>query len=193
MDPRKAALRKQIRHWSASISPEQRRSSSEAVIKRLAGLDSWNRARWVVLYVPLPDELDLMPLLYRALADKKRVCFPAFDATHGQYGFREIQVPERDWGTGTFGIPEPKPELPFVSPGTLDFWVIPGLAFDRAGRRLGRGKGYYDRLLVQLRGISCGVGFDEQLVPEVPVEGHDAKLNMVLTPTHWIECGAASH
>lgn len=193
MDSRKTALRKQIRHWSASITPEQRRGGSDAVVKRLAELEAWNRARWVLLYVPLPDELDLMPLLYLGLAEQKRICFPAFDRASGQYGCREIRFPDLDWGSGSFGIPEPKPELPFIAPATLDFLVIPGLAFDRAGCRLGRGKGYYDRLLAGLRGVSCGVGFDEQLVPEVPVEAHDVKLNTVLTPTHWVECSEASH
>jgi 5-formyltetrahydrofolate cyclo-ligase len=69
----------------------------------------------------------------------------------------------------------------------LDFILVPGVAFDLSGRRLGRGKGYYDRLLKQTRGTTCGVAFDEQIVGEIPVEPHDLNVNCILTPTRWIE------
>ena len=69
----------------------------------------------------------------------------------------------------------------------LDFVLVPGIAFDLQGRRLGRGKGYYDRLLAEVRGKTCGVAFDEQIVDEIPVEPHDIHVNCILTPTRWIE------
>jgi 5-formyltetrahydrofolate cyclo-ligase len=65
--------------------------------------------------------------------------------------------------------------------------LVPGVAFDLHGRRLGRGKGFYDRLLADVRGKTCGVAFDEQIVREVPVEPHDSDVNCILTPTRWIE------
>ena len=69
----------------------------------------------------------------------------------------------------------------------LDLVLVPGVAFDLHGRRLGRGRGYYDRLLSQVGGRTCGVAFDEQVVSEVPVEAHDVLLNCILTPTRWFE------
>jgi 5-formyltetrahydrofolate cyclo-ligase len=69
----------------------------------------------------------------------------------------------------------------------LDLVLVPGLAFDRHGRRLGRGRGYYDRLLAEVPGTSCGVAFDEQLVASDPVGPLDVPLNCILTPSHWIE------
>jgi 5-formyltetrahydrofolate cyclo-ligase len=69
----------------------------------------------------------------------------------------------------------------------VDLILVPGLAFDLRGRRLGRGKGYYDQLLRGLRGITCGVAFDQQIVAEIPVEPHDVRVNCVLTPTRWIQ------
>jgi 5-formyltetrahydrofolate cyclo-ligase len=61
------------------------------------------------------------------------------------------------------------------------------VAFDLHGRRLGRGKGFYDRLLARTRGTKCGVAFDEQIVAKITVEPHDAQVNCLLTPTRWIE------
>jgi 5-formyltetrahydrofolate cyclo-ligase len=67
----------------------------------------------------------------------------------------------------------------------LDFALVPGLGFTTDGRRLGRGKGYYDRVLAQVRGFKCGVAFDQQIVDEIPAEPHDAQLDCILTPTRW--------
>ncbi|MBP9903534.1 MAG: 5-formyltetrahydrofolate cyclo-ligase, partial [Verrucomicrobia bacterium] len=69
----------------------------------------------------------------------------------------------------------------------LDLVLVPGVAFDPRGGRLGRGQGYYDRLLAGVRGTKCGVAFDEQIVDAVPVGPLDIRLNCILTPTRWIE------
>jgi len=67
----------------------------------------------------------------------------------------------------------------------LDLALVPGVAFDLNGHRLGRGKGYYDRLLAMLTGPACGVAFDQQIVSQVPNEPHDVRLSCILTPTRW--------
>jgi 5-formyltetrahydrofolate cyclo-ligase len=64
------------------------------------------------------------------------------------------------------------------------------MAFDLLGRRLGRGKGYYDQLLGVWHGTNCGVAFDEQIVDEIPLESHDVRMNCILTPTVWVEVNA---
>ena len=69
---------------------------------------------------------------------------------------------------------------------SLDLVLVPGVAFDLHGRRLGRGKGYYDQLLAGVCGTTCGVAFDEQIVREVPLEPHDVLMNCILTPTRWV-------
>jgi len=74
-----------------------------------------------------------------------------------------------------------------LSLNRLDFILVPGVAFDLQGRRLGRGKGFYDQILAVVRGTVCGVAFDQQITPEIPVEPHDAVVNCILTPTRWIE------
>jgi 5-formyltetrahydrofolate cyclo-ligase len=69
----------------------------------------------------------------------------------------------------------------------LEMVLAPGVAFDRQGRRLGRGKGFYDRLLSNAEGKACGVAFNEQLVETIPVEAHDRRVQWLLTPTQWLE------
>jgi 5-formyltetrahydrofolate cyclo-ligase len=117
-----------------------------------------------------------------AVAETKRVFLPAYDATVSAYVSRELLHPASRLVPGPFGIPEPPEEKPGETGMPLDLVVVPGLAFDLHGWRLGRGKGYYDRLLASVSAVTCGVAFDEQMVPALPVEPHDVQLNFVLTP-----------
>jgi 5-formyltetrahydrofolate cyclo-ligase len=64
--------------------------------------------------------------------------------------------------------------------------LVPGVAFDLQGNRLGRGKGFYDRLLAEIRGVKCGVAFEEQIVDEIPVGSHDAAMDFIVTPSRVI-------
>ncbi len=93
---------------------------------------------------------------------------------------------EREVRLGYFGIREPVASCEEITFNRLSLVLVPGLAFDPHGRRLGRGRGYYDRLLANVRSVTCGVAFDGQLVPEVPADAHDVRLNCVLTPTRWM-------
>jgi 5-formyltetrahydrofolate cyclo-ligase len=98
-----------------------------------------------------------------------------------------IQDPASDLETGAFGIREPAARCAVEPLNKLDLILVPGVAFDLTGHRLGRGKGFYDQLLTAVRGKTCGIAFDQQIVREVPVEPHDKVLNCILTPTRWIE------
>lgn len=188
----KAALRVKMREILASLTPAQRAEGSSEVCRRVIELDAWKRATRVMLFVPMQREINIWPIALQGLTAGKQVYLPGYLAAEDRYVPREIRRPETDLVPGHRGIPEPLETLPTTPVVTLDFLVIPGLAFDLEGWRLGRGKGYYDRLLVQTRGTTCGVGFDQQIVPNVPVEPHDMKLNLVLTPSCSRERGLAS-
>jgi 5-formyltetrahydrofolate cyclo-ligase len=114
------------------------------------------------------------------------VALPRFNASSTVYEACLIHDPPQDVRAGTFGIREPGPHCPVISLNQLEFSLIPGVAFDLQGRRLGRGKGYYDRLLASSTGTRCGVGFDERIVSEVPTETHDVSVHCILTPSRWI-------
>jgi 5-formyltetrahydrofolate cyclo-ligase len=108
-------------------------------------------------------------------------------AGRGSYVVCEVTDPNKNIRPGQFGIREPAGGCAELPLNRLDLILVPGVAFDLHGRRLGRGKGFYDQLLAAIRGRTCGVAFDQQIVGEIPVEPHDVHLNCILTPTRWIE------
>ena len=107
-----------------------------------------------------------------------------------RYEAAEVLDPTTDLELGHFGIREPRSQCARFSSDWLDLILAPGIAFDPQGRRLGRGKGYYDQLLGALRGTRCGVAFDQQIVDEIPMAPHDMTLHCILTPTRWVELKA---
>ena len=115
---------------------------------------TWRNAQAVLLFGPLPDEPDLWPLIALALADKKRVALPRFHSTGGIYIAAEVRDPASDIQTGKFGIREPRQTCVEFSLNRLDLALVPGVAFDARGGRLGRGNGFYDRLLAGMHGTN---------------------------------------
>jgi 5-formyltetrahydrofolate cyclo-ligase len=181
----KQALREQVSAALKRIRPEERVAASARARTLLERQALWQSARSVLLFAPLPEELDIWPLLANALAADKRVALPRFEVATRSYAAYWIRL-ETDAQVGHFGIREPGSHCARVSPGELDLILVPGVAFDLRGRRLGRGKGYYDQLLAVLHGTNCGVAFEDQIVPEVPLEAHDVRMNYILTPNLWV-------
>lgn len=183
----KRALRRDVRARMEALTPARRAAASAQARALLAQQTRWKTAQSILFFAPTPDELDVWPLLAEALANGKTAALPRYDAPTQSYRACRIENPAEDLEAGRFGIREPTPRCAAGRLEWLDLILVPGVAFDLYGRRLGRGKGFYDRLLAAVRGTTCGVAFDEQLVPEVPVEPHDARLNCLLTPTRWLE------
>lgn len=184
----KALLRRRIRARNAEVRGEARDEMSRLACGVLRSRPEWNRAKCVLMYYPLPDELDLRPVLREALAAGRVVALPRYQADRGEYEAAIIQDEGRDLHPGWAGIPEPRPSCPPVALKRLDLALVPGLGFDRGGRRLGRGKGFYDRLLVSVHGIRCGVAGEWQVLGAVPAEPHDEPVDCILTPLRWICC-----
>ena len=130
-------------------------------------------------------ELDLWPLAAVAAAAGKRVGLPRYDAALSGYAPCEIQDFSRDLAAGRYGIREPAVHCGKLPLNRLDLMLVPGVAFDLQGRRLGRGKGYYDRMLAAFHGVTCGVAFEQQIVHAIPVAPHDVPVNCLLTPLRW--------
>jgi 5-formyltetrahydrofolate cyclo-ligase len=182
---RKRELRRRLRAVLAGMTPEGQRAASTRVCCLLQQQSIWREAKVVLLYSPLPEELDIQKAAHAALTEGRIVGVLRYDPTEGLYAARQIGDWQRDLAPGAFGILEPSLECPPLAMNRLDFALVPGLGFTTDGRRLGRGKGYYDRVLAQVRGFKCGVAFDQQIVDEIPTEPHDAQLDCILTPTRW--------
>jgi 5-formyltetrahydrofolate cyclo-ligase len=191
MNPQSVALkndlRARLRARLTGIPAARRQRDSARVRALLARQAVWREAKAVLFYAPLPDEIDLTALLEEALAEGKAAALPRFLAETGAYAACQIENFARDCAPGKFGVREPAARCPIFPLNRLDLALVPGVGFDAAGHRLGRGRGYYDRLLAQAAGTRCGVAFDEQMTPEIPAEPHDIILNCIITPTQWVE------
>lgn len=152
---------------------------STEITNRVLALASWQEAGTLLLYYPLTDEVDVRPLIKDAYKNGKKVLLPVVKGDELELHFYEGESSLRE---GAFGIMEPTG--PLFAPenyGEIELAIIPGMAFDTAGHRLGRGKGYYDRLLPQLKTAELkGICFPFQLLDEVPAEVHDIPVHEVV-------------
>lgn len=174
----KTTLRKDMRQLTRDLAPELRDTLSRRALSRLAALEPFAAARTVGLFMSLPDEVRTQEFV-EALAAAKRVALPvvAGDDMHFEYW-----EPASGRRTGKFGIEEPRGGL-LCPPEEMDIIVVPGVAFDMEMRRLGRGRGYYDRWLATAPAtlLKAGVCYPHQLVGQLPHEPHDIAMDMVVT------------
>ena len=111
----------------------------------------------------------------------KRTCIPVFNEETKHYEMAEI-IEDTPCRIGHYGIREPLSPA-FVAMNEIDLVAVPGVAFDPNGNRLGRGGGYYDRLLEGFCGHATGIAFDFQLLPRVPADAHDQPVGCIVTET----------
>jgi 5-formyltetrahydrofolate cyclo-ligase len=188
---RKQQLRRQLRLEAAQHPEEERAAASARIRSFLRNQRIWRESGSILFYSTLPGEPDLWPLAGEALDNGQIVALPRFVGGDDGYAICRVQNPAQDLVVGQFGISEPNPECAKLDLKLLDLILVPGIGFAIAGQRLGRGKGYYDRLLINAHGFKCGVAFDWQVVADLPLEPHDVLLNCILTPTRWLEIAPA--
>jgi 5-formyltetrahydrofolate cyclo-ligase len=179
----KGALRARIAAARDGLDSSTRTVASASISARIAALPSFAAARHLLLTLPFRSEWDTRPLLAAALAAGKGVAVPRVDEASRMLDLYAITDPARDLVPGFKGILEPRPaclQLPFDA---IDWVLVPGVAFDAAGRRLGYGGGYYDRLLPLLgaRAVRIAGAFEVQLVERVPAAPHDVTVDVVVT------------
>ena len=181
----KCLARRESRKVRDTVTKEVLREGSRAVCRLILESSHWMQAEQIMLYMPLPDELDIKPLLLNGLKNKKRVALPRFSTRNNVYEISEISS-LNNLVAGKFGISEPSKTSKKMDMMQLDLVIICGLAFDRLGGRLGRGGGFFDRLLSETNAKKCGVCFDQQVHAAVPMEKHDIKMDMIATPSGWL-------
>lgn len=145
----------------------------------IRSLSLWRESSTILLYWPLLDEPDLTPLLEES--SRKTFLFPRIS---GDRLSIHRWNPDANWITGPFGVREPDPETwELVLPGIADLCLVPGVAFDAGGIRLGRGKGFYDRLLgsPSFRARKVGISWESRIVSGLPWEKHDVLMDIVVT------------
>lgn len=178
----KALCRKLFRDRRRALSPEARAEKSRLLCQAVLSLSSWQNSATILLYSPVREEPDLLPLARSACALGKQIAFPRCDAGNGQMCFRFVPSPDT-LRKGKYGIPEPDGTMPEVSDFSACLCIVPALAFDTDGFRLGYGGGYYDRFLSAHREVtSLGAVFSDCLsgLP-LPREAHDRPVDLLIT------------
>lgn len=187
MSADKRALRLAARATRAAIPATARRAAAERMVEPLVAL--LGAAAAVGVYAATGDEADPASLVARLLADGKRVAYPRLDPP----GFAFVATPEA-LVAGPRGLPVPPPGAPDAPLAALDALIVPGLAFDAAGGRLGQGGGWYDRLLGGGGGAArprlIGLAFAAQIVEALPREAHDVAMDVVVTEAGALLPGA---
>jgi len=179
----KSQWRQMMKQCKAALPQTERQAQSDSVMTRLEQIPVWQRANHILTYWSLPDELDTHLAVHRWLEQGKTVYLPRVkgdDLDIVRYDGTNLDDHNR------FHIGEPMGEA--VDVALLQLIVVPAVAFDQQRNRLGRGKGYYDRLLAQCSCVTLGVGYDCQLVDHLPTEAHDQPLDAVLTAGHSLIC-----
>lgn len=187
----KAELRARMAAARDAIPPAERARASAAILERLLALPEWQAAGTVFVYVSFRSEVDTRGILSAALARgrvcgparKSRVLVPRVVRARGEIDACEIYSLD-DLAPGGWGILEPAdPAAPAADPSEVDLVILPGLAFDAAGARLGYGAGYYDRYLRRTRPdcARVAVAYQAQILPEVPAGPHDERVGAIVT------------
>ena len=180
----KSALRAHLRARLENISEAVRAVESIELCERLqAQIPS---AHMILFFAPMPDELDVWPMLEMSLALGVNCALPFFDAEKKIYGAKLLKNLATDIVIGKFGVREPAASCEEIPLNQFDLVLVPGMAFDLAGNRLGRGLGFYDRILAEASGIKCGVAHNFQLLESIPTEVHDAKVDFIFTPARGV-------
>jgi 5-formyltetrahydrofolate cyclo-ligase len=176
MKPAKADIRKQIRNGFLSFSEKEKKRQSDIIFNKIESLPEFLTAKTILVFWSLPDEVITFNFIQK-WHQQKTILLPCvqendihlkiFDGTESMH-------------LGTFNISEPQGEY-FTNVSVIDLGIIPGLAFDKQGNRLGRGKGYYDRFLPKLLSPKIGICYDFQFIENIPSDHWDIKMDMVIT------------
>ncbi|ACM21932.1 5-formyltetrahydrofolate cyclo-ligase [Geotalea daltonii FRC-32] len=181
----KHSLRRLMLSKRRALSPLEVEAHSLRIQQSFMGSSEFLRAESLALYAPIHHEVDTVALQRRSFFLGKKVLYPVVDGN--KLTFRQIHAAS-DLENGAFGIEEPGEKNIIHLPETIDIFVIPGVAFDINGRRIGYGKGFYDRTLHLLEGCGKFVGlcYDFQLVDEIVGEPHDVTMDLIFSETRII-------
>ena len=179
----KRAMRAEVIAARDALDLAYRAAASRSICARVEGLPSYAAARVVLVTLPFGSEWDTRPLAEAALASGKTLVVPRVNGATRMLELHAIGDVASDVAPGYQGIPEPHSALPRMAAATIDWVLVPGVAFSADGRRLGYGGGYYDRLMTELRpGIPRIAGaFDAQIAQRIPAGSHDLRVDRIVT------------
>jgi len=191
----KRALRRAMVERRDSLTPSRRAQYSATITMQLLAMAAYQRAKTVMAYMSFGSEFDTSRFMEQVLRDGKNLALPRVDKINHALVIHQIDNVS-DVEVGVFGIREPRADAPLIDLSEIDFMLIPGLAFDRTGMRMGYGAGFYDQLLVRIAAVKnaqtpqstrVSAVFATQIVEAVPCTGHDQRIHFIITENEQIE------
>ena len=179
----KSLIRRRILSQRLELNSDEAQTLSQIIQERLLGLKVYADAETIMCYMPCRQEVNTELLIRHALEAGKRVCLPVVISAPKQLLACQINHPHQELEPDAYGILSPcYPGAKVVNSNEIQLIIVPGIAFDERGYRLGYGGGYYDRFLSQPhQATTAGLAYSFQLVDKLPVATHDIKLDLVIT------------
>ncbi len=176
----KEKLRAEMLKKREELSQEYVRAASSVICTKISKMDEFARAKTVLFYCSVKNEVNVMPLLEESMNDKV-VCIPRMESEKGKMTARKTED-ANCFIEGKFGILEPPSDSLIINPEEIDFVIVPLVAFDGENNRLGFGGGYYDRYLPKcLNAYKCAAAYSFQKVGLIDVNSFDIKIDAVIT------------
>lgn len=187
----KNQIRKEMLKLRKTLCEYEIEEKSKKIYERLAAMDMFRDAKNIMAYMAFRNEVDTLPIINHCLRENKKMILPVSIKETKQLLLSELKDPYKELHEGTYGIKEPAREYirPFHS-RELDLILVPAVAFDPSGYRLGYGGGYYDRFLASLtrKTPSIGLSFEMQIIDKVPSEPTDQPVDYIVTEMRIINC-----
>ncbi len=185
----KQVLRTLLRQRTKAMSENDRAVRGAAAAHRLIESEVFVRAQSVLIYLPLRDEIDTASIARHAWAQRKTVLVPRVDSDRGRMDAVVLQAWDVPLQVDRMGVRIPV-DIQLWPADEIDLAVVPAMGFDRHGRRLGRGGGWYDRFLAgDFSGTACGLALEDQIVEDIPTEAHDQPVALLVTDRRIYRCG----
>lgn len=181
---KKQELRIEITNKIKALSADELIERKSAIQQRLFEFANFLESKITLLYVNCENEVPTRDIIKNAYDYGKIVILPAFDTEKFKMKLLKVDNPEKDLIKGPRGLLEPDPKRCKTVPiDCIDIAIVPGVALDEKGGRVGSGEGYYDRLIPALPQTArkVGLAFEEQLVPLIPMESHDKHVDIIIT------------
>ena len=184
IDATKRQLRLECRRTRAAINKNSQRKASEMICSHIGSWGEFQRVDTILTYMPMRGEVDLTGLLEKYPGKNWAVprILPGGRMLFHTYDHLKLLM-------HTYGMLEPDPCCPLISPQEIQLVLVPGLAFDRDGCRLGYGGGFYDRFLIGLEGVSAGITYNSLILPHIPHLSHDIPMKALVTENGIITTG----
>ncbi len=185
----KSRIRDEINRKRNALARDEAESKSTAIAASLAKTAEYKDAKAVMFYAAKGKEVQTAMIVEAALREGKTVLLPITNMEKKEIEASVIENYGSDLKKGAFGIMEPKQKMAFDE-AQISAIIVPGIAFDTEGHRLGYGHGFYDKLLHRLtNAVKIGLAYDFQIMDKLPRESHDEKMDIIVTENRIIRCG----